>query len=86
MPVAAGPEVLRASSFQKLHDFTRGAPRQRTARPVHALTVPSQPPSVSPAPSLLHVMPLGPFFPPFVRGVIAEALPQACTLLAPLHT
>ena len=64
MPVAAGPKVLRAPGFQKLHGLTRSAPLRRAARPVHALTAPSLPPAVGPTPSLLHVMPLDSFFPP----------------------
>ena len=51
----AVPVALRAPGSQKLHGFTRGAPLRRATRPVHALTAPSLQ-SVSPAPSLTHVM------------------------------
>ena len=68
----AVPVALRAPGSQKLHGFTRGAPLQRAVRPVHALTAPSLP-SVSPAPSLTHVMFRNSL--PFHAGFLGKATP-----------
>ena len=54
-PVTRGTSGFACPGSQKLHGFTRGAPLRRATRPVHALTAPSLQ-SVSPAPSLTHVM------------------------------
>ncbi len=68
----AVPVALRAPGSQKLHGFTRVAPLQRAVRPVHALTAPSLP-SVSPAPSLTHVMLRN--SPPLHAGFVGKATP-----------
>ena len=68
----AVPVASRAPGSQKLHGFTRGAPLQRAVRPVHALTAPSLP-SVSPAPSLTHVMFRNSL--PFHAGFLGKATP-----------
>ena len=67
----AVPVALRApgSEAARLH---RGAPLRRAARPVHALTAPSLP-SVSPAPSLTHVMLRNSL--PLHAGFIGKATP-----------
>ena len=68
----AVPVALRAPGSQKLHGFTRGAPLRRVARPVDALTAPSLQ-SVSPAPSLTHVMLWD--SPPLRAGFVGRATP-----------
>ena len=68
----AVPVALRAPGSQKLHGFTRGAPLRHTARPVHALSAPSLQ-SVSPAPSLTHVMLRNSL--PLHAGFIGKATP-----------
>ena len=76
LPAIAGRSRFRwlcvPPGSQKLHGFTRSAPLRRVAKPVDALTAPSLQ-SVSPAPSLTHVMLRD--SPPLCAGFLGNATP-----------
>ena len=71
-PVTRGTGGFACPRLPEAARLHRGAPLRRAARPVHALTAPSLP-SVSPAPSLTHVMLRNSL--PLHAGFIGKATP-----------